>query len=123
MLKAVLRGLDEYSCTEGISSLMRFTLKPPESATRSPLTTVTGIGTSCAISSRRREVTTISSTRSLDGLASRAGTACAEGAPLWAKAECSGSINPDTNLGGNLATVNEVFYGKKTSIIYNRVQN
>jgi hypothetical protein len=38
-------------------------------------------------------------------------------------APCSGSINPDTNLGGNLATVNEVFYGKKTSIIYNRVQN
>ncbi len=34
---------------------------------------------------------------------------------------CSGSINPDTNLGGNLATVNEVFNGQQTSIIYDRI--
>jgi len=34
---------------------------------------------------------------------------------------CSGSINPDTNLGGNLATVNEVFNDQQTSIIYDRV--
>ncbi len=34
---------------------------------------------------------------------------------------CSGSINPDTNLGGNLATINEVFNGQQTSIIYDRI--
>lgn len=40
---------------------------------------------------------------------------------VWVS-DCSGSINPDTHLGGNLATVNEVFNGKEASIIYSRVQ-
>ena len=35
--------------------------------------------------------------------------------------DCSGSINPDTNLGGNLPP-REVFHGKTTSFIFNRVQ-
>ena len=35
---------------------------------------------------------------------------------------CSGSMIPDTEIGGNLAT-KEVFYDQKTtSIIYSRVQ-
>src|SRR6478609_8925436 len=40
---------------------MRFTLKAPASATRSPLMTDTGIGTSCTASSTRRAVTTTDS--------------------------------------------------------------
>jgi len=34
---------------------------------------------------------------------------------------CSGSINPDTHLGGNLTTLNEVFHGKTTTFVFNRV--
>ncbi|HTF21005.1 MAG TPA: hypothetical protein VK658_23180, partial [Chryseolinea sp.] len=34
---------------------------------------------------------------------------------------CSGSINPDTNLGGNLTIMKEVFHGKKASFIFDRV--
>jgi len=37
------------------------------------------------------------------------------------QAECSGSINPDTHLGGNLTTLNEVFHGKTTTFVFNRV--
>ena len=36
---------------------------------------------------------------------------------------CSGSINPDTRLGGNLTTLNEVFHGKTTTFVFNRVQS
>ena len=54
MLTPVLRGFDEYSWTEGISSLMRLTLNAPASVMSSPSTTDTGIGTSCTASSRRR---------------------------------------------------------------------
>ena len=35
---------------------------------------------------------------------------------------CSGSIKPDTNLGGNLTILNEVFNGKTTTYIFNRLQ-
>lgn len=33
-----------------------------------------------------------------------------------------GSMNPDTNIGGNLAAAKEVFHGKTTSHIVNKVQ-
>jgi len=36
--------------------------------------------------------------------------------------KCSGLINPDTNLGGNIAANKEVLHGKATSYIFNRVQ-
>ena len=34
---------------------------------------------------------------------------------------CSGSMKPDTDLGGNVATLGEVFNGKTTSFVFNRI--
>ena len=34
---------------------------------------------------------------------------------------CSGLMNPDTNLGGNIAAVNEVFNEKTASIFLDRI--
>ena len=38
------------------------------------------------------------------------------------KYECSGSMIPDTNVGGNIATISEVSDDQKTTIFYTRVQ-
>ena len=35
---------------------------------------------------------------------------------------CSGSMIPDTNVGGNIATINEVSDDQETTIFYARVQ-
>ena len=37
------------------------------------------------------------------------------------KRTCSGLMNPDTNLGGNIAAVSEVFNEKTTSIFLDRI--
>lgn len=39
----------------------------------------------------------------------------------WEQEGCSGLIKPDTNKGGKIAT-REVFNGKTTKIIFNRIQ-
>ncbi|MEP1267703.1 MAG: hypothetical protein ABJL07_12920, partial [Marinobacter sp.] len=36
--------------------------------------------------------------------------------------QCSGSMIPDTNVGGNIATISEVSDDQKTTIFYTRVQ-
>ena len=34
---------------------------------------------------------------------------------------CSGLINPDTNIGGKITTIDEVIHGKKETYIFNRI--
>ena len=41
---------------------------------------------------------------------------------LVPRAKCSGTLAPDTILGGIMSSHNEVFNGKTTTYIYNRVQ-
>src|SRR3546814_4386071 len=54
ILTALLRGFDESYCSAGASCCRRPTLKLPVLSIWSPPTTEMAIGTSCAVSARRR---------------------------------------------------------------------
>jgi hypothetical protein len=45
-----------------------------------------------------------------------------KGKHFTATDDCSGLIKPDTILGGKITTLGEVFNGKTTTYVFNRIQ-